>query len=178
MIIINTCHIPKGEIHTVDGTESSDILEFTESKWTITAKGDIQYHLYASMAGQDLVVRGKVAVPIETECARCAATFQTLLQVADLCIMREKVSEQEVDLTDEIREELLLSVPMRFLCSEECQGICPDCHVNLNAEKCKCTKSKKKQKEELAVEEEESPWSVLDQLELPAEKKSKKSPKK
>jgi uncharacterized metal-binding protein YceD (DUF177 family) len=83
-----------------------------------------------------------------------------------------------VDRTDEIREELLLSVPMRFLCSEECQGICPGCHVNLNAEKCKCTKSKKKQKEELAVEEEESPWSVLDQLELPEEKKSKKSPKK
>ena len=39
-------------------------------------------------------------------------------------------------------------------------------------------KSKKKQAEETAALEEESPWSVLDQLELPAEKKSKKSSKK
>ena len=178
MIIVNTCHIPDGEILPVDGIESSDILEFTQSKWTIRAKGDIQYHLYASMAGKDLIVRGKVFVPIETECARCAETFQCDLQVKDLCIMREKVAEQEVDLTAEIREELLLAVPMRFLCSEDCLGICNGCHVNLNVEKCKCKKSKKKQAEETAALEEESPWSVLDQLELPAEKKPKKSSKK
>lgn len=178
MIIVNTCHIPDGEIYPVDGTESCDILEFSQSKWNIRAKGDIQYHLYASMAGRDLIVRGKVFVPIETECARCADTFQCDLQVKDLCIMREKVAEQEVDLTEEIREELLLSVPMRFLCSEDCQGICNGCHVNLNQEKCKCKKSKKQQKEEAAFPEEESPWSVLDQLELPTENKQKKPGKK
>lgn len=42
---------------------------------------------------------------------------------------------------DELLLELLeLSLPMRFLCKEDCRGLCPGCGKNLNFEKCTCKK--------------------------------------
>lgn len=174
MIIINTCHIPPCEILTVDGTEKAEILNLEECQWEIRATGDIAYQLYASMAGGDLVVRGKVMVPVITTCARCAEEFAYTLAVKDLCILREKCAEQEVDITGEVREELLLAFPMRFLCDEDCKGICSGCRTNLNQGKCKCKAAKKEE----AFIPEQSPWDVLDQLQTgnsaPAPKKGRK----
>jgi len=36
------------------------------------------------------------------------------------------------------REQILLQIPMRHVCREDCKGICPRCGVNLNREKCRC----------------------------------------
>ncbi len=41
-----------------------------------------------------------------------------------------------VDISEDIRESLLLMTPMKKLCSEECHGICPRCGVNRNIEQC------------------------------------------
>ena len=47
-----------------------------------------------------------------------------------------------LDITDDVRQEILLSCPVRFLCREDCLGLCPRCGANLNeskghAENCK-----------------------------------------
>lgn len=44
----------------------------------------------------------------------------------------------EIDLTEPIRENILLELPMKPLCDEDCQGLCPTCGVNLNEAECKC----------------------------------------
>jgi uncharacterized protein len=44
----------------------------------------------------------------------------------------------EIDLTPLIREQILLSLPLRPLCTEECRGLCAGCGVNLNKEACRC----------------------------------------
>ncbi len=44
----------------------------------------------------------------------------------------------EVDLGHDIRDTLLLEVPMKVLCSPECKGICPGCGRDLNVEECVC----------------------------------------
>lgn len=46
----------------------------------------------------------------------------------------------EVDLTPWITEQLSLSVPMKMLCRENCQGFCPGCGADLNHESCRCEK--------------------------------------
>lgn len=45
---------------------------------------------------------------------------------------------KEIDLTAEIRETILLAVPMKMLCAENCRGLCAGCGVNLNTESCRC----------------------------------------
>jgi uncharacterized protein len=44
----------------------------------------------------------------------------------------------EIDLSDDVRQMILLSVPMKLLCYEDCLGLCPRCGRNLNFESCSC----------------------------------------
>jgi len=47
----------------------------------------------------------------------------------------------EVDLNPYIEENLILSIPMKMLCREDCKGICPGCGADLNHEVCRCGRS-------------------------------------
>lgn len=48
------------------------------------------------------------------------------------------ISDDEVDLHDIIREQLYLSLPIKNLCREKCQGLCSKCGCNLNNHTCEC----------------------------------------
>jgi uncharacterized protein len=47
-------------------------------------------------------------------------------------------SGTEVDLTRLVYEQVLLALPTRPLCDEQCRGLCPHCGVNRNASECSC----------------------------------------
>lgn len=44
----------------------------------------------------------------------------------------------EIDISDDVRDALLLALPFKALCRPECRGWCSHCGVNLNEEKCRC----------------------------------------
>jgi uncharacterized protein len=44
-------------------------------------------------------------------------------------------------LEDVLREQVLLSLPARALCQQECKGLCPRCGKNRNTEICACDAS-------------------------------------
>jgi uncharacterized protein len=46
---------------------------------------------------------------------------------------------EEIDLSEILREMLVLDIPFRYLCSETCKGLCPRCGKNLNLETCGCS---------------------------------------
>ncbi|RKY90006.1 hypothetical protein DRQ09_00060 [candidate division KSB1 bacterium] len=48
--------------------------------------------------------------------------------------------EDEVDLSKDIRDEILLTLPIKLLCDEDCKGICAGCGADLNVEECRCRK--------------------------------------
>ena len=39
---------------------------------------------------------------------------------------------------EDVRQMLLLAIPIRFLCREDCRGLCPRCGANLNSGACGC----------------------------------------
>ncbi|KUG23688.1 protein, clustered with ribosomal protein l32p [hydrocarbon metagenome] len=43
-----------------------------------------------------------------------------------------------IDLAPIICEQLILQIPMKALCTEECKGLCPHCGMNLNRSSCNC----------------------------------------
>ncbi len=43
-----------------------------------------------------------------------------------------------LDLTTDVREMVLLSIPLKLLCKEDCKGLCPHCGANWNHESCEC----------------------------------------
>ena len=43
-----------------------------------------------------------------------------------------------LDLTDDIRQMVTLSVPFKLLCKDDCKGLCPKCGINWNHATCNC----------------------------------------
>ena len=175
MIRINTSHILPDTPYLLEGTESSDVLELPpDADPPLAPAGDIEYRLSAVMAGADLIVTGSASVPLATVCARCLDDIRVVISVRDLCFHFEKVKDLEVDLTDDVREELLLAVPSCFYCSPDCKGICPMCGANLNHAACSCDRNAPEPDTPSAAP---SPWDQLDALKLSPEKPAKKPAK-
>lgn len=45
---------------------------------------------------------------------------------------------EEIDLAEIVREIIVLDIPIRYLCSEDCKGLCTSCGQNLNEKTCSC----------------------------------------
>jgi uncharacterized protein len=43
-----------------------------------------------------------------------------------------------LEITDDVRQSIMLAVPLKLLCMEECKGLCPHCGINRNRQSCKC----------------------------------------
>jgi len=66
------------------------------------------------------------------------------LHLSELVFLYEYTGQDFIDLSPEVREELLLALPMRILCSEDCKGLCPHCQKNWNKVACSCVQKNEK----------------------------------
>ena len=99
----------------------------------------IRYDLTASIAIDSLVTRGSVKADIAFACVRCAEFFTMTVSEPDfLRIIEISHNIQSVDLTDDIRESIILAFPSNPLCTKGCRGVCTQCGTNLNTGECKC----------------------------------------
>jgi len=107
---------------------------------------------------EDIRVAGNFSMRVELVCARClepvsrdvAKKFDLLYRPQGSDAGKEELSvtaaEAEVGyyqgegllLEDVLREQILLALPLRVTCKEECKGLCPHCGKNLNVEQCSC----------------------------------------
>lgn len=111
--------------------------------------------------GRDLVFDGRLATTVAATCARCLETyafevarefrfvlepldvghrepfFDRELTEEDLCLSH--YSGDEIDLSALVREQLLLALPTRPLCREDCPGLCPHCGRRLAVGSCGCS---------------------------------------
>jgi uncharacterized protein len=112
--------------------------------------------LTIQQSGDEFFCQARVVGEVSMECARCLATFPSEISGRTSFIVtteptrasgkesedREEYvlmsADQVADLTDVVRQELLLALPMKPLCSEECKGLCARCGVNLNIKTCDC----------------------------------------
>ena len=56
----------------------------------------------------------------------------------------------DIDLALHVWEEIVLAEPLKFLCKEDCAGLCPYCGANLNREQCSCDTGKQMENRGLA----------------------------
>jgi len=108
--------------------------------------------------GGEIRIRGHLEVGMEAECDGCLEVARYPLEL-DFDLFYEPVrsgpGHEEValrtedsgvdfyegdglELEDVLREQVLLALPMRRTCREECQGICPLCGANRNRTECGC----------------------------------------
>lgn len=97
-----------------------------------------------------LNVEGTLTAEMICLCDRCGAEFPStkLMDISALVIAEEDADAPEafaldgdwLDLDDLLETALILDMETKFLCSEGCKGVCPDCGKNLNEGPCDCRK--------------------------------------
>ena len=152
-------NIETGQVHQrprrFTGEEPSAILEL-DQETPFQVIGDVRYTLTAQRFAADLLVRGVLEVDVRGRCARCGEfCTQTIRDKAFTCSYPLSAANELIDLTADIREAILLALPMNFVCSEACRGLCVQCGANLNKAPCACGKSR-----------QTIAWGMLDQLKL------------
>ncbi|MCF7849339.1 MAG: DUF177 domain-containing protein [Kiritimatiellales bacterium] len=132
--------IPEEGMH-FDGDDPAEIMGLENDPF-IKVQGDVVYSLYAQHVSEELVVRGKFAVDVALKCARCSEFFSTTVSDSDfLRAYPASKDADQIDITEDIREALLLNMPGFAVCSESCKGLCVQCGKNLNEGPCACEKS-------------------------------------
>lgn len=135
--------------------ESSDILDLSQDT-SIRFQGCIMCDVYAQIVSGNLIVQGTISVCAERECSRCGEFFSTT--VKDSSFLRDYVLSpdlKQVDITEDIREAVVLQLAHFPLCSNDCKGVCLHCGMNLNLGSCECDK-----------QDHGGTWGALDQLKL------------
>ena len=137
-----------------DGDELSgevDIIDLDEE--FVRPFGGVRYRLTAQVIGSELLVRGHLEQDFTLVCSRCGRDFDDTVKVDDfLTSVEVDEKTQEVDLTAEARECIILTLPTYPVCDEACPGI--------------------EQKTEMP---EDDRWGALDQLKAEGERENGKS---
>lgn len=102
--------------------------------------------------GPTLVVQGQVTTLVELECHRCTekvsypvkTIFSEVYSNQKDVIERDPEGEidffagDEIDIAPQVMQNILLELPMKVLCREDCRGLCAGCGTNLNFKQCRC----------------------------------------
>ena len=136
--------------------DDEDSLDLADGEATLAGPvtGSVRLH----RTNQGIFADGTAAVPVELECTRCLTQFVTTIEVP----LREQYyptidvntgepvsppddelafpidRNHQLDMREAIRQNLVVAIPMRTLCREDCAGLCPQCGHDLNLGTCNC----------------------------------------
>jgi uncharacterized protein len=128
-VTLNVRHLEDQDLDLAGDADPQE-LELVEVDELVHIVGPIHYELTAQKMDDSILVRGKLSVPMECECARCLKRFSQPLEISDWSLLLPlegedavPVVDDSVDLTPYIREDTLLGFPQRPLCEPECRGL-------------------------------------------------------
>jgi len=115
--------IPPGGLH-LEGEEPSSILDLHDDN--TRPVGPIAYSLDVGLSGGGLFATGTLTVPMELQCVSCLDPFPFTLKVPDFACQVELTGAEMVDLTEYLREDILLALPPYPHCDwngeRDCRG--------------------------------------------------------
>lgn len=109
-------------------------------------------------AKDEISIHGQIRGGLQVFCDRCLEPFEfeieprfevyllpagTISTASEEELAREQLDENyyrdpRISLADLMSEQIILNVPLKLLCRENCLGLCPTCGTNLNLNPCHC----------------------------------------
>jgi uncharacterized protein len=153
MVEINVAQLLKSPLGTSRTYEIDEPVSIGEGNRLV--RGAVTF----LRTNRGILVTGRLATGVELTCSRCLGQFgqQLTLDIEEeffptidiLTGATASAPEDEpdaftidennvLDLAEAIRQYALLAAPMKPLCREDCQGLCPSCGANLNVKHCDC----------------------------------------
>jgi uncharacterized metal-binding protein YceD (DUF177 family) len=106
-----------------EGEDPSSLLELNAAS-RAKAVAPITYALEVGISEDGIWARGKVGTEVECECVRCLTQFRRALSVPDFAMQEPLEGRDTVDLTDHIREDILLALPAHPTCDWDGKKVC------------------------------------------------------
>lgn len=162
MLHLNLAGVDRGEVSLREQVPPDDPM------WNGTGVELVEpldVDLAARSVGDGVLVRGTLRTKVRQVCRRCLAPVEQEVDEHVDLLFAEPTEEDDaddgevyflpargddLDLTDAVREQVLLQAPEFTLCREECRGLCPTCGKDLNEGACECV-----------PEAAPSPWDAL-----------------
>ena len=139
-----------------EGIELELAENITANEIRITSQ--VKGFLKIDKAETEVMAQGAIDTDVELQCGRCLKNFILPLKNSVSVVyhpVEEVIGEETHELKDDeletgfyrngvldtddlIREQILLALPMKPLCSADCKGLCPKCGADLNLVKCNC----------------------------------------
>ena len=117
--------------------------------------GEVEVDVMLEKSGKQLYVDADVRAQGMFPCDRCTSPFSLALRAPFQMyyvwdprdVELQDPSQVQVippglpaiDLAEDVRQTVLLAVPLKLLCKDECRGLCPRCGADLNKESCRCS---------------------------------------
>ncbi|WP_123054084.1 DUF177 domain-containing protein [Clostridium sp. JN-1] len=130
-------HIEAVEKSLNDGSENIKLLEPIKLDGTLTKVRDI------------IELNGAIHTVLELTCSRCLEKFKYTVNipVKERFTNVEKSNKDDgiifingdtIDITEVLENNIILMLPIKRLCKEDCRGLCQYCGTNLNYSTCNC----------------------------------------
>jgi uncharacterized protein len=154
---IDLTQLPEGLTHIETELEAPSIGLTREE---LEVKGPMMVGLDLDRRGDEIWIRGQVQLVAVQQCSRCLTDFSETLEL-DFDVFCAKVRnphtasakavEEEdegvhfhdgrvLSIDQEIREAVILGLPMKPLCKDSCEGLCPRCGEDRNFGPCRCAR--------------------------------------
>ena len=157
-LIVKFDDIPEDEEYIFDLVENLEYFKVAPEDGVL--KKDVCVEGSLSKVGREVILKGSVSTEVEMVCSRCLEPLlykvrsnvssryvpgqetddfdsEVELQASDIEV--EYYSDDRIDLTQAVYDQMMLSLPLVRLCKKDCQGICPQCGINRNKKNCECS---------------------------------------
>ena len=124
----------KGRAQVREDVPAADYQEAVSGHAAL--RGPVSVALDLEVRGGQVLLRGRLSGRWELECCRCLARhdfpYTALVEASALS------TQPTVDAADEVRQALVLALPMLAYCRPDCKGLCVQCGANKNLKECSC----------------------------------------
>ena len=145
----------KGDFaHVYQPDELNPVDERIRLTEPATVKGKVR------LSGNEVFVNGHIDTRAQVECDRCLQQIELpvsadfaleyitgsdyesseLAELTEDAMAVSVFDGEALDVDEIVKEQILLAVPTRLLCREDCKGICPECGIDKNTGECQCVK--------------------------------------
>ncbi|TGE32758.1 DUF177 domain-containing protein [Desulfosporosinus sp. Sb-LF] len=148
---VNVAQVRHNEGESVRYDLVEDFSLFDLGTEALAFQAPVHVQLQVNNTSKAMLVHGKIQTELNVTCGRCLESFVYPLSLSfqDEWVFRAQATEDlletalildkdEIEINERIFEQIVLALPMKFVCSAECQGLCPTCGANRNLTPCNC----------------------------------------
>lgn len=117
----------------------------------LTFQSPVHAKLQVNNTGKSLFAHGVIEADLKASCGRCLEnmSYQLKFDYEDEWVFEPQATEEqletsfifdkdEFEIDELVLEQIVVNLPMKFICSPECRGLCPVCGTNKNLNQCNC----------------------------------------